>query len=139
VIFMRDFKANNAVAVEAPLSKQADLMGGEPVFPCPKHPFAPAKEEPFPSVLLANRSLKAQKTPPPEPPCWLVLNSCSSVYCPFLCQHPVYSTGTFRNRMPWIVAQTMVKQLISVVNTSIWSVRCRTLLKRLSMALVVLM
>src|SRR6266849_3064049 len=48
-----------------------------------------------------------------------------------------FYTGIFRSRIPSIVAQTMVRQLISVVNTSIWSVRCRILLNRLSMALVV--
>jgi hypothetical protein len=31
----------------------------------------------------------------------------------------IYSTGTFRSRMPSMVAQRIVRQLISVVNTSI--------------------
>ena len=63
---------------------------------------------------------KKRKTPSPSrPPSWLVLDSCSIVHCPFLSHHWVYSTGTFLNRMPSIVAQTMVRQLISVVNTSI--------------------
>jgi hypothetical protein len=39
--------------------------------------------------------------------------------------------------MPSIVAQTIVRHLISEVNTSIWSVRCRMLLNRLSIALVI--
>jgi hypothetical protein len=31
--------------------------------------------------------------------------------CPFLCQYPVYFTGTLRSRMPSIAAQTIVRQL----------------------------
>ena len=59
--------------------------------------------------------------------------------CAALPLSPRLHTGILRRAMPSIAAQTMVRQLISIVNTSIWSVRCRTLLKRLSMALVVLM
>jgi hypothetical protein len=49
-----------------------------------------------------------------------------------------HHTEILCKRISWMVVQTIVRQLISVVNTSIWSVRCLTLLKRLSMALVVL-
>jgi len=65
-------------------------------------------------------------------PLWLVVSSTSrsseaqQAHTEILCK-----------RISWMVAQTIAKQLVSVVNTSIWSVRCRTLLNRLSIALVV--
>ncbi len=62
---------------------------------------------------------KRKKPAPSQPPYGLVLDSCTIGYCPFLCHHSVYSTGIFRSRIPSMVAQTMVRQLISVMNTSV--------------------
>jgi hypothetical protein len=50
-----------------------------------------------------------------------------------------YETGILGKWISCMTAHTMVKQLVSVVKASIWSVRCRTLLKKLSMALVLRM
>jgi hypothetical protein len=64
------------------------------------------------SQEVMGREQKTCKKPPPtQPACWLVLDSHASRRCPFLCYHSVYSTGTLRSRMLWIVAQTMVRQL----------------------------
>src|SRR5947209_7329616 len=68
---------------------------------------------------------------PPNHPFWLA--ACLRA----MMMVQVHHTEILCKRMSWMVAQTMARQLISVVNTSIWSVRCRTLLNRLSIALVV--
>ena len=69
------------------------------------------------SVALTMAS--GRKNLPLHHPCRLVCSSRVLLHCPFLCYGPVYSTGTFLKVMPWMVAQTMVRQLISVVNASI--------------------
>jgi hypothetical protein len=63
-----------------------------------------------------------QKTPLPEPTIpagcfFLAAISFQEHYTEILCK-----------RISWIVAQTIARQLVSVVKTSICSVRCRTLL-----------
>src|SRR5438270_3417897 len=68
---------------------------------------------------------------PPNHPFWLA--ACLRA----MMMVQVHHTEILCKRMSWMVTQTMARQLISVVNTSIWSVRCRTLLNRLSIALVV--
>ncbi len=91
-------------------------------------------------VMLSRTSGPRRKNPSPcHPACRLVQSLHMLLFCPFLWRRLVYSIGTFRKVIPAMVAQTMVRQLISVVNTSIWSVRWRTRLHRLSIALVVLM
>lgn len=97
----------------------------------------PARDAP---VMLRRTSGPRRKNPSSfNPACRLVQPSRMLLYCPFLWRRSVYSIGIFLKVMPSMVAQTMVRQLISVVNTSIWSVRWRTRLHRLSIALVVLM
>ena len=72
-------------------------------------PFPLAKEEELPAVLLAKRPLETQKLPLFSG--WLLAHqflSPKSLYSEILCK-----------RMSWMVAQTMVRQLVSVVKTSI--------------------
>jgi hypothetical protein len=79
----------------------------------------------LPLWFMATGSFETQKQHLSSPPAQV---GCCCWCC---CALPWSYTGTFLRAMPSMVAQTMVKQLISVVNESIWSVRCRTLLNRL--------
>src|SRR6266699_1789871 len=71
------------------------------------------KRNRFPPVFLGSGSLEAQKPLPPKPPLWLVVDP------PIALSLQQDQSEILCKRISWMVAQTIARQLVSVVKTSI--------------------